>query len=122
MKLSKFITMVVLVTAFSLFYVHQEIELVKQGYKVQLNQCKLNDLLDQNRTLQYNITALKAPFNLESQLAVNDIKLVSPERWQVVHVASSVKEAVIEKRLPSPLHNFFKFFTLIRIAQAKPID
>lgn len=123
MNLSKFLTIVVMITMASLFYVHQEIELVKQSYEVQTNQQKVNDLLDQNRILKYNVSALKAPFNLEDRLAANNIKLVSPERWQVVHVASSAtKESIARKESPSKIYNFFKLFSFSRVAQAKPIN
>ena len=124
MRLPKFFTVITMITVISLFYVHQQTELIKQSYKVRSNQDKLNDLLDRNRVLEYNVVALKAPFNLEDRLAANDIKLVLPERWQVVHVAGSAMERgdEVKEKSPSPVFAFFKFFTLSRVAQAKPIE
>lgn len=124
MNVCKFLTTVTLVTVISLFLVHQEIQIIKYSYEVRENQQRLDDLLDQNRVLKYNVIVLKAPFNLENRLQANDIKLVLPERWQVVRVASSGIERekqVYDESLPL-VYNFFKFFTLGREAQAKPID
>ena len=124
MKLSRFLTILVLITVTSLFYVHQQIELIKQSYIIQLNQHKVDDLLDQNRILKYNVIALKAPVNLENQLVANDVKLVLPERWQVVRIAGSriEKEALSGKKPLPLLFSFLRFFALNREAQAKPID
>jgi len=124
MKLSRFFIFIMTIAVISLFYVHQQIELVKFSYKVQSNQHELNNLLDQNAILKYNVIALKAPYNLENRLAANDIKMVMPERWQVVRVAGSGMEKKVfsESKTPPLLYSFLKFFTLSREAQAKPID
>ena len=123
MKLSKFIILLTLITITSLFYVHQEIELVKYSYKAQSNQAKLDDLLDQRKNLEYNVIALKVPRNLEYQLKANNIELVMPERWQVVNVAGLVKGKTEEKERSLPyLYAFLKFFASGREAQATPAN
>lgn len=123
MRLSKFLATVSLVAIISLLIVHQEIELVKASYKIQSNSNKLNDLLDRNKILEYNVIALKTPTNLESRLKSCDVKLVWPEREQVMKLADvKIKKEnnnTFEKRLPQ-VASFFSLFTLRREAQAEP--
>ena len=123
MRIPRYITMVLLITLVALSYVHQQIEVVKLSYEIQSNTHRLNDLLDQNEILQYNVIALMAPSNLENRLLDNDIRLVMPERWQVVRVASSGPDtqALLQERRTLPrLYAFLRDFALGREAQAKP--
>ena len=124
MSISRFLTTVLTVTLVSLFYVHQQIELVKKSYSINANERLLNELLDQRRLLEYNVSALKAPFNLEDKLEACDVKLVLPECWQVVRVASprAENEKISEGRPVDRLNPILKYFTFSRVAQAKPAE
>lgn len=124
MSLSKLLTTIMLIATISIFFVHQQTELIKQSYELRSNQNKLDDLLDRNRILEYNVIALKAPTNLESRLTAYDIKLVSPERRQVVRLANSSieKESKAIQNSQPQMASFLSFFTLSREAQAKPTD
>ena len=123
MKISRFLTLVVLITGISLFYVHQQIELIKFSYKIQSHQHRLDDLLDQNRILKYNVIALKTPFSLENRLRQSDIEMILPERWQVVRVAGPrMEKASSQERPLTPLYSFLRFFAFGREAQAKPAN
>lgn len=123
MKPFRFLSIVFFITFVSLVYVHQQIELVKQSYKIQSNEERLNDLLDQNAILKYNVIALKAPQNLESRLQARNVKLVMPERGQVVRLVSTGDERKYSARDRKTLtYSFLKFFTVGREAEAKPID
>jgi len=121
MKINKFLILVIFITAISLAYVHQEMELVKFSYKVQSSQKTLDGLLDQNRLLEYNVIALETPVNIERQLKANRIELVLPKREQVVGLRDSGIEGIINNETKhAPLYAFFKFLTGVREAQAKP--
>ncbi|OGX43803.1 MAG: hypothetical protein A3G38_04385 [Omnitrophica WOR_2 bacterium RIFCSPLOWO2_12_FULL_51_8] len=55
MKLSKFLLLVIIVTAFSLLYVYQQTEVFRLAYAGQKQQAFFDDLLDKNSNLRYNI-------------------------------------------------------------------
>lgn len=124
MKLTRFYSAVFTVTLMSLVFVHQQIEIIKQGYKMQSSQKQFNELLDQNSMLEYNVIALKSPHILESRLASSNIQMVLPERWQVVRVASTgIREESGSGEKTKPLlYSFFKFFTFSKEAQANPAN
>ena len=74
----KVVISIVLCTVFALFYVHQEIEVVKTSFLINQHRHKLSLLLDQYRSLVYNLSRLESPKRIEDTLYVNEITLCMP--------------------------------------------
>lgn len=55
MRVSKFLSIVIFITAFSLLYVWQQTEIFRLAYTGQKNSSAFQDLLDKNNILRYNI-------------------------------------------------------------------
>ena len=83
-------------TVLALGYVQQRVCLVRLGYEVESTAGLRDELLDQNRVLQYNVLALQSPVILEGRLAQSDVRLAPPT---VVEVLSPSVSAVS----PAPL-------------------
>jgi len=63
---------------FALFYAHQEVEIVKAGLLINKNRYKVSLLLDQYRSLVYNLSRLESPERVENALFANKISLSMP--------------------------------------------
>lgn len=81
--------MIVSATLVALLYVHQQVELVKLSYSMELKEKTLKDVLDHNEGLGYNIDNLEAPNRLEEVLLAKKIEIAFPKRGHVVRLASS---------------------------------
>ncbi|UCD55562.1 MAG: hypothetical protein JSV93_01835 [Candidatus Omnitrophota bacterium] len=66
---------ILLCAMFALFYVHQEIEVVKTSLLINQHRHQLTLLLDQYRSLVYNLSRLESPKKIEETLYVNKITL-----------------------------------------------
>lgn len=117
--MKKFLFGIVVMTLFALFYVHQEVELLKIGYELRSREKLKTELLDQKDILTYNILALKAPSRLESVLSFKGADYRMPERWEVVAFNSPGKGRVTA---PIERRGFIAdLFSLKREAEAKTI-
>lgn len=89
MRLFRFLAAAILVTSLTLIYVRQQVELVKLGYRIEMQQKSFAEVLDQNADLRYNVIALKSPQNLQRQFllaGLEEFHIV--EGRQVVRLAS----------------------------------
>ncbi|NQU73962.1 MAG: hypothetical protein HQ547_04560 [Candidatus Omnitrophica bacterium] len=86
MKLYKFSVCLVFVTLLALLYVHQQVRLVKISYGIEFNEREITTLLDQNKSLMYNIAKLKSPVDLEKKLLASKKEFSIPQQWKVVEV------------------------------------
>ena len=84
MRIYKISVILVFVTLIALLYVHQQVQLLKISYTININEKKLMTLLDQNRSLVYNIAKLKSPVNLEKTFLATKKDFRVPQQWQVV--------------------------------------
>ncbi|MBL7155606.1 MAG: hypothetical protein ISS90_00495 [Candidatus Omnitrophica bacterium] len=75
----KIISSILLCAIFALGYVHQEIEIVKTGFNINKHRHEVSFLLDQYRSLVYNLSQLESPRRIEDTLCVNKIALCVPE-------------------------------------------
>jgi len=58
-------------------YVHQRVEIVKAGYRLQESRKCLANLIDQNSRLMYNLAKLESPKSLLSTLDAEKIKFAN---------------------------------------------
>lgn len=63
---------------FALFYVHQEVEIVKTSFLINKHHRQVTLLLDQYRSLVYNLSRLESPKRIEDTLCINEITLCMP--------------------------------------------
>lgn len=80
---------IVSATVMALLYVHQQVELVKLSYSIEIKEKALKDVLDHNEGLGYNIGNLEAPNRLEEALLAKKVEIAFPKRGHVVRLASS---------------------------------
>lgn len=100
----------------ALLYVHQQIELVKLSYSLELQEKTLKDVLDRNEGLSYNVDYLEAPNRLEEALLEKRIEVAFPKRGHVVRLASSNysgKDRYVFYPKVTKAHNIFGFFDLL---------
>ena len=121
MKLLNFIFIVIFIATITFLYTHLGIESVKLSYEIKKNRAEFNNLLDHRSELEYNVAKLKAPTYLEIQLAKENVRLVQPERWQVLET-TGLKEETAYFTPPSVIRNILGFFVLKSEAQATPAD
>ena len=94
MRAFRITVMIVGVTLISLLYVHQQVELVKISYAIELKEKALKDILDHNEGLGYNIDNLESPSRLEEALLAKRIEVAFPKRGHVVRMASLKRSSV----------------------------
>lgn len=119
MKPFKSIFCILGLTLLSLLYVHSEIEAVKLGYVVKNNQEKVTKLLDQNRSLMYNVASLRSPSSLERSLMAKRSDYYMPKQTILVkNLESKPKNTVLVKSTIFK-KGLFNFFEPKDIAQAE---
>ncbi len=119
MKLIKFMIIVLFVTCATFAHAHQRVEAVRYSYEIKEKRTAFDKLLDRKSELEYNVARLKSPRYLELELAKRDLKMVQPERWQVIG-AGSVTETDARAATPLFIRNIAGFFSLRSVAHAKP--
>jgi len=119
MRLSKFTGIVFLVTMVTFLRTQQRVDAILYSYEIKAKERQIEKLLDQERDLHYNIARLKAPQYLEGILEENCVKMVMPERWQLIET-NRVAKVDVEPRIVQLGRNFAALFTLKSEAQATP--
>ena len=76
----KTISCIILVAIFALFYAHLQVEIVKTSLVINEHRSDVSFLLDQYRTLVYNLSQLESPKSIEDTLCFNEIVLAMPKR------------------------------------------
>ncbi len=71
-------------TLLALGVVQQRVSLVSVGYEVEKLRHIKDDLLDQNRVLNYNVLILQSPVILNRRLAQRDIQLAPPQQVEIL--------------------------------------
>ena len=89
MRLLRTLVSIVFVTTLALAYVHQQVELVKLSYAIDIKDKHLKEMLDRKEKLRYNIENLEAPSRLEKILISKKLVLDFPKRGDVFRVASA---------------------------------
>jgi len=124
LNFSKTITCILICALISIFYVHQKVEIFKTSFKINKHSEEVSFLLDQYRSLVYNLSRLESPKRIEEALSANEIALCMPSvdnirKVDVITVRyedSNVKQGVKE---PFLVRVFDRLSTR---AEAKVID
>jgi len=83
-RILKTITALTFVTVAALAYVHQQVELVKLSYAIDIKEKKMKELVDIREGLKYSIENLESPSRLEKVLLSKNIAIAFPKRAEVV--------------------------------------
>ena len=111
MKVFKTVGMICVITLSALLYVHQQIELVKLSYVINLKEKKVKEMLDHKGRLSYNIENLESPERLEKILLARKIDIAFPKRSHVVAVKSNDRYFMShEQRLAAAAEQKGSFF------------
>ncbi len=109
MRTSRSILYTAVGTVLCLFYVFQQTEIVKLGYKINSAESMLEACLDRKIALQYTLSSLESPLNIDKELLLKkegfeiakSYRLVKLEPGQAGSgaVAAGTKEKSVFKRL-----------------------
>jgi len=124
MKVSKMLLYITGMTVIALFYVHQQVELVKMGYIVSDKEKKSLYLLDQREKLVYNLNNLETPVRLEKRLAATGCKFDFPSKKDVIRVVRThgkkeISQGIAKAPKSSVFDNVTDLFGLRAVAQAR---
>ena len=126
MRFFKSLTYVLFITAMAVFYVHQQVELVKLSYSIDYKEKRLKDMLDRNEYLGYNIDNLEAPSRLEQVLVARKMDIAFPKKDHVYRMAKSgpsAKDMGRQGKIVSEKHgnilNVLEFFSPRAEAQVR---
>lgn len=121
MRLSKFLIIIVFITCLCLLYVYQQTEIFRLAYTGQKKNTRLDELLDKNAILRYNINSNSSVVNLADKLSANaDFQI--PENYRLVRVVfskASLKLRETPKGKPALLS---RIFSIKRQAEAETIN
>lgn len=120
MKLSKFLSIVTIVTSFSLLYVYQQAEVFRFAYLGQRKQAQMQELLDKNTILRYNINRSGSLVNLGDSISNNN-DFQMPESYNLIRLASSEDNSGPHGKLLDKETVLSRFFSIKRQAEAKTI-
>ncbi|MCM8784056.1 MAG: hypothetical protein NC818_04715 [Candidatus Omnitrophica bacterium] len=125
MKIIKFLFVIFILVASALLYVWQSIHQIELSYQILQREKIINNLVDQNRILKYNVAQLKSPSYLERKVLAKHtgLKYTKP----IVIISESKKENLLSSEFTKTTFFWHKVNRLIsRIfsgrseAEAKP--
>lgn len=121
MKLSRFLLLVSLVTAFSLFYVYQETEIFRLAYTGQKKLTVFQDLLDKNTILRYNITKTASLTRIGNKaLIAGDFEM--PNTYRLVKLTEPLRGLKASNKMPKKETLLSRLLGVKREAEARPVS
>ena len=120
MRTSRFIFYTVIGTVLCLFYVFQQTQITKLGYRITTAQKMLNTVMDRKTYLEYTASSLESPLHLDKTLFVNNAEFEMPQHYRLVKVSTSPTVKVASSASALKRFAFATFFGG-RSAEAKPV-
>lgn len=118
MRLKRFIFAVVVFTVFSLIYVYQQTEIFLLAYAVEKKSSLLQDLVDKNTLLRYNISRGSSITHIGRKIS-EDLSFPNPQTYQLIEL----KQEVPKRRQLVKKESFWgNIFKVKNEAQAKTIN
>lgn len=126
MRTSRCILFAVFLTFFSLLYVFQQTEIIKAGYKITEAQKAFEACLDHRTVLEYTLSALESPLNLDKNLFFKKDQFELASDYRLVKIAPPHAPAPMPVLAPGPFSLSLKRLALkswfaAKEAQAKTI-
>ena len=119
MKTSRVISIIVLITAISLFYVYQQTEIFRMAYNCQKRSSSFQELLDKNTILRYNIKRAESLIYIGDKVSESE-EFQMPDSFQVVKVFYE-KPQVRSVSAPAGIRLVSRLFGIRREAEARTI-
>ena len=121
MKLSRVLSLSVILTSFSLLYVWQQTEIVRFAYLGQRNQIIFQDSLDKNSSLRYNLKRSTSLIYIGNKVfGCSDFQM--PETYCLLKLVSPTKSAETVKQTQTKKFSLaYRLFGIKREAEAKTI-
>jgi len=121
MRTSKVILLISIFFLFAFLQVYIQTETIKLGYKTKQNEDNLEELVDNNRVLRYNISTLESPAHLDKHILNNDsdLKIVNPV--QILSLNNNRKPKVLALSKTAKTDNQF-VLALKQIFSAKQAE
>ncbi len=108
-------------TAALLLYVKEEIEILRVSYRIQEKSSQLSRRSEEYRRLNFEVSQMRSPQNLEKRLGELSLPLTLPKQIQVLRVPESFARPEISPlSFRAPSNNFFDFIgQWVQVAQAR---
>ena len=121
MKLTKFLSMVIFITSFSVLYVYQQSEIFRLAYLGQKKQTLFTELLDKNTALRYNINRSSSLVSIGGRINETS-EFQMPDNYRFVKFISSKEGLKLANQSQNKEGLIARIFGLKREAQAKTIN
>jgi len=122
MKVGKFICLAFFVTFFALFYVWQQTEIFRLAYAGGKRATALQDLLDKNSGLRYNIQRNASLTRLSDKIS-GEKDFYMPKTFRLLKVTTSEPETLnVAKPVTKKQTLLSRLFGVSRQAEAKTIN
>lgn len=121
MRVSKFLSIIFLITSICLLYVSQQTEVFRLAYECQKKQALSQESLDKNTILRYNISRSASLVKIGSRFS-GYAELEIPDTYRLVRLESSPERLRIKGKSPERETILSRFFSVKRQAEAKTIN
>ena len=121
MRLSKFLSIAIFITFFSLLYVWQQTEVFRLAYVGQKKQVLSQELLDKNSILRYNIKRNASLVAIGNRI-LGSADFQMPDTYQLVRLAPGSTGLKLKEQLSSKGTLISRLFGIKRQAEAKTIN
>jgi hypothetical protein len=121
MRLPKFLSIVISVTCFSLLYVYQQTEIFRLAYVGQKKEAELQDSLDKNTILRYNIKNNASLAHIGNKISAHaDFQM--PDGYRLVRLVPSREGLKLNQQSVGTQTLLSRLFGIKRQAEAKTIN
>ncbi len=80
----KMISFVSILAAYGFFFVWQNIQCVQTGENIRELEVRLKKVVKENKRLEFEITQLKAPYNIHKSIKEHNLQMVAVRENQIV--------------------------------------
>lgn len=123
MRTLHIITLIFVLILFAFLHVFLQTETIKLGYQTKKNEDRLQQLVENNHVLKYNICSLESPYRLERYLLVKNSDLKTLEPVQIFGLSRGSKSRYTNKdRKESLLFNNYIFLSLKKLFTGKQAE
>lgn len=119
--MNRFLSMIISITLFSLFYVYQQTEILRLAYGEEKRQVVFQELLDKNSILRYNIEKSCSLVNIGSSVS-NRSDFQMPDKYQLVRLVPSKQGLTFARGVPNKETLLSRVFGIKRQAEARTIN
>ena len=123
MKLLRVLLVICLVTLTALLYVYQQTQIFYLAYRNDKKQARLQESIDNNNILRYNIGVLSSLPYIEKKLLAKYSDFEIPEEQRMVKLNLITQRSQARQSTKKRTNVFARFFNSItKQAEAKPIN